>query len=232
MMVDRLGPYELGPGGEHQGIYTGDARELALDIPDGSVDLIFTDPPYHKHNVYLFGVLANIARETLKAGGLLLTLSGQAALMQALTLLDEHLDYYWLSNMPHSLGRVGRYHPKQMMCGSKPLLWFAKGTPPPHPYIFDTFRPKVDKQYHKWGQPVGWFMYYIDKLTLPGQIVLDPFVGGGAVAVACEWLNRRYLAFEIDPDTADLARERLHQTQPPLTGLVPALEQIAMEIGA
>lgn len=45
-MTDYLGPYLLGPNDENQGIYTGDARELSKAIPDESIDLIVTSPPY------------------------------------------------------------------------------------------------------------------------------------------------------------------------------------------
>jgi len=41
-------------------------------------------------------------------------------------------------------------------------------------------------------------------------------------------LGRHYLAFEIDPATAQDARNRVRQTQPPLPGLV--VEQAAMEL--
>ena len=36
----KLGPYELDT------IVTGDARELAAALPDESVDLVLTDPPF------------------------------------------------------------------------------------------------------------------------------------------------------------------------------------------
>ena len=39
-------------------IITGDARELAKDIPDNSIDLIFTDPPYAKEYIPLYGWLS------------------------------------------------------------------------------------------------------------------------------------------------------------------------------
>jgi site-specific DNA-methyltransferase (adenine-specific) len=225
---DRLGPYLLGPNDTPEnGIYTGDARELAKAIPDESVDLIFTDPPYHKHNAHLFGVLARIGGRVLRRGGLLLTLAGQAALPACIEYLLSHLDYYWLSSMPHSLGHVGRYHPKQIMCGGKPFLWFSRGAVASHNYVFDTFAPKLDKAHHEWGQPVGWFMYYINKLTDDCQVILDPFTGGAAVPVACIWSSRRYLAFEIEPDTAEIARERVRNTQPPL--FVPEPQQCEME---
>jgi DNA modification methylase len=38
--IDKLGPYDLNT------IVTGDARQLVEAVPDGSVDLVFTDPPF------------------------------------------------------------------------------------------------------------------------------------------------------------------------------------------
>ena len=49
----------------------------------------------------------------------------------------------------------------------------------------------------------------------------DPFTGGGTVPAVCKMLGRNYLAFEIDPDTAELARQRVEMTQPPLFVMQP-----------
>ncbi len=43
----------------------------------------------------------------------------------------------------------------------------------------------------------------------PGDLVLDPFLGSGTVAVAAKRLGRHYLGFEIVPEYCELARERL-----------------------
>ena len=68
-----LGPYELGPNNTPEnGIYTGDARELAKEIPDESVDLIFTDPPYKKQFQYLYEWLPGEAARVLKQDGFVL----------------------------------------------------------------------------------------------------------------------------------------------------------------
>ena len=61
----------------------------------------------------------------------------------------------------------------------------------------------------------------------PGDIVLDPFCGSGTTCLAARALGRHYLAFEIDPDTCELARERVRNTQPPL--FVPEVEQLGLE---
>jgi len=71
-----------------------------------------------------------------------------------------------------------------------------------------------------WSKQPGAIARYVRALSTPGAIVADFFTGGGTVPAVCKMLDRRYLAFEIDPDTADLARERVRQTQPSLPGLV------------
>lgn len=57
---------------EYGRIYTGDARELAKAIPDGSIDLIFTDPPYPREFLPLYGWLAETAAQVLKPDGFML----------------------------------------------------------------------------------------------------------------------------------------------------------------
>ena len=57
---------------------------------------------------------------------------------------------------------------------------------------------------------------WIDSFTNPNATILDPFTGGGTVPAVCKMLHRNYLAFEIDPATADMARKRVAETQPPL----------------
>ncbi len=46
-----------------------------------------------------------------------------------------------------------------------------------------------------------------------GDIVFDPFLGSGTVAVAAKMLNRHYLGFEIVPDYYKFAKERILTAQ-------------------
>jgi DNA modification methylase len=50
------------------------------------------------------------------------------------------------------------------------------------------------------------------------------------VPAVCKMLGRTFLASEIDPATAERARERLANTQPPLPGLV--VEQAGLDLSA
>lgn len=45
----------------------------------------------------------------------------------------------------------------------------------------------------------------------PGELVLDPFVGSGTVAVSCLELGRRVLGIEIKPDYCELAARRIER---------------------
>jgi DNA modification methylase len=46
-------------------------------------------------------------------------------------------------------------------------------------------------------------------LTEAGDLIVDPFAGGGTVPAACKILGRRWLATEIDKETVAVARKRL-----------------------
>lgn len=48
--------------------------------------------------------------------------------------------------------------------------------------------------------------------TEPGDLVFDPFMGSGTTAVAAKRLGRNYLGCEINQDYIDLAEERLKNT--------------------
>ncbi|MFQ3582576.1 MAG: site-specific DNA-methyltransferase [Chloracidobacterium sp.] len=50
---------------------------------------------------------------------------------------------------------------------------------------------------------------FIELLTRPGDVVLDPFLGAGTTAVVAKKHDRRYLGFEINPEYCAYARHRV-----------------------
>jgi len=70
--------------------------------------------------------------------------------------------------------------------------------------------------FHATPKPEELMMRIIEATSNEGDLVLDPMCGSGTTALVASRLSRNYLAFEIDPDTAELARERVLNTQPPL----------------
>jgi len=196
-------------------ITTGDARELAKAIPDNSIDLIFTDPPYIQKHMHLYGWLAEEAARSLKPGGLLLCYVGTYWKYNVIQDLGKHLDYFW-DFIALNRGNRPIMWQRHVLAGYKSILAFSKGKPElPSGNILDTWIGSgEDKRYHIWGQDESTARYYIACFSKPESVILDPFVGGGTTAMACKVLGRNFIAFEIDPDTADIARKRLETVQP------------------
>jgi hypothetical protein len=61
-------------------IRVGDFRTALTDLLDGSVDLIFTDPPYDKNSIHLYQQLGELAARVLCEDGSLVCYAGQYAL--------------------------------------------------------------------------------------------------------------------------------------------------------
>jgi site-specific DNA-methyltransferase (adenine-specific) len=55
--------------------------------------------------------------------------------------------------------------------------------------------------------------FFIKWLTDDGDLVLDPFMGGGTVAEVCLRMKRKYLGFEINPTYVKMIEERLNNIQ-------------------
>src|SRR5260221_13856113 len=90
-------------------ITTGDARELATAIPDESIDLVFTDPPYPKEYLPLYGWLAEEAARVLKPGGFLLTYTASLWKQEIMRMLGSHLEYFY-DFISWELGHVSMIH--------------------------------------------------------------------------------------------------------------------------
>lgn len=219
--MDKLGPYSLGPNDTPEnGIYTGDARELSLAIPDNSVDLIFTDPVYQ--NIEDYRWLAEMAASILKDGGNCIVQIAHEYMPLVFQAMMPMLDWVWpLAERLDSAN--ARIWSKHIFVAYKPWLWFSKG-PRGGKWVRDLGQSAQSKQYHRWGDGVGFMFPYINALTSDDDVVVDPFTGGGTVPAVCKMLGRHYLAFEIDAATAEDARERVVNTQPPL--FVPEPEQL------
>lgn len=194
-------------------IHTGDLSILDDLIDDNSVDLFFTDPPYPEKYIPLFGQLAELAQRKLKPGGLCLVYSGQMFLPQVFDQLTDHLDYWWMCGIRHTGGHLQIWN-RKVWNEWKPIIAMVKRTLEPSAPSDEWMLDFIDgggrdKKYHAWGQDAQEATYWIERLTLPGALIVDPFCGGGAIPVACKATGRRWIASEVDENTAAIARKRL-----------------------
>jgi len=221
-----IGPYLLGPNDDvNQGIYTGDCRELAKVIPDESVDLIFTDPPYLREYLYLYDWLAETAKRVLRPGGFCLPYVAVYWKDRVMAMMGKFLNYYFDLVLVNS-GQSPIMWQRKIISRHKSILAYTrdKGTVARTMVLSLWNGGGEDKRYHIWGQDESSARYYTDCFSSVDQVVWDPFAGGGTTPAVCRMLNRNYVAFEIDPTTADNARRRVAETQPPLPGIDEMLQ--------
>jgi site-specific DNA-methyltransferase (adenine-specific) len=74
-------------------------------------------------------------------------------------------------------------------------------------YMEPEFGPNPTR--HPARFPLGLPTFFINLLTQPGQLVLDPFAGTGTTGLAAELLNRQWLLAELDDRYASVLQERL-----------------------
>jgi site-specific DNA-methyltransferase (adenine-specific) len=68
-----------------------------------------------------------------------------------------------------------------------------------------------EPHYHPTQKPVGLMRWILEMFTKPGDLILDPYMGSGPVAVACRETGRRYIGCEINERFAETAAKRLAQ---------------------
>ncbi len=200
-------------------IIVGDFREHADRIADGSLSLIFTDPPYDREASKLLPALAEFAEEKLAEGGSLIFYLGQTqlpavinAFLPAFTSgpVAGKLRYWWTIACVHS-GKSNVMREYGIRNGWKPVLWFVKGTRDDNSVmVSDVMSGGQEKTHHDWQQSQSEAEYWIENLCPKDAIVCDPFLGGGTTGAAAEKLNRKWIGFEIDPETARIASQRIN----------------------
>jgi 16S rRNA G966 N2-methylase RsmD len=182
----------------------------------GSVDIIFTDPPYLA-DLYTkaYQVLATHAGRLLVPGGYLVTYCPQFHLPTILRIMDgSGLAYFWLCAQLNS-GAKTIVWSRHAMCGWKPVVIYQKPpVTPPDQIFIDVLRGVRAKAFHPWQQSIHETLHLLSRLAAPGALVLDPYAGTGTNLIAAQLLGMNYYGFEIDPATCQIARERL--TQRPL----------------
>jgi hypothetical protein len=189
-------------------VHIGDFRNHFDKVADGSIAMIFTDPPYDKEAEKLFPGLAEFANQKLAEGGSLVMYLGHLQLRSALNAFEGKLRHWWTCACVHDGGKT-LMREYGIRVGWKPMLWFVKGTRDDKQNILsDVVSGATEKSHHDWQQSQSEAEYWIENLCPPDGIVCDPFLGGGTTAAAAIKLNRKWVGFEIDHDQAILAMQR------------------------
>lgn len=238
--MERVGRFALNE------IYLGDSLVLMKDIPEGSIDLIVTDPPFAidfkakrsnynrsqdrvlegyneipKERYYEFTLRwMREAHRILKDTGSMYVFSGWTNLKDILNAIDE-VGFITINHIIWKY-QFGVFTRRKFVTSHYHILFVVKDE---KRYKFNKIEhyPEdvwiIKREYWK-GKvktPTKLPLEIVKKIILyssdEGDVVFDPFLGSGTVAVAAKLLNRRFLGFEIVPEYYEFARERIARTE-------------------
>lgn len=183
-----------------------------IPVPNNSIGLVFTDPPYAKASLPMYGWLANEAFRILKDGGFLLAMCGgnnNGPIHKMF--LDAGLTCFFDIAVPMENGKSSAYlwH-VGVNARSKFILSYSKGAGTLAAQgMHNMYIGRRDKRFHHWGQGVDHARYFIEHFANPDDLVCDPMIGGGTTGVACQLANRRFVGFDIDPNACQISLDRL-----------------------
>lgn len=94
--------------------------------------------------------------------------------------------------------------------------------------FWESVQPRGAKQIRAGQKPESLLRTWIEQFTEPGETICDPFTGSGTTGVAAVQLGRRFVGYELDPETAKRAARRIEQAQrqPTLPGIVVPATQL------
>ena len=87
------------------------------------------------------------------------------------------------------------------------------------PNIVSFSKPRSYGETHPNDKPPELVQKFLSVHTAPGDVVIDPFMGGGATGIACIRMGRKFIGIELDPKYFDLACTNIQKAA--LQGALP-----------
>lgn len=219
-------------------LYQGDCLEVMKNIPDGSVDLVVTDPPYEITTTGA-GMYKQADKQYVKElNGMKDGFSEEV--LDELCRVMKKINIYFFCSQKQIIPLLD-YFVKKKKCNWNILSWHKTNPIPAcgNKYLTDTefilfFREKGVKVYgsfdtkrtwyatplnqsdkKKYGHPTVKPLSILENLVVnssqEGEVVLDLFMGSGSTGVACLNTNRNFIGIELDRNYFTIAENRIKQ---------------------
>lgn len=204
-------PADMPAKDERYTLLTGDLATVLPTLGAGSIDCIITDPPYPQEYIALYGTLAQEAARLLKPGGSLVVMCGQSYFPEVLAQMTPHIRFHWLAAYLTPGGQAVQLWQRKVNTFWKPLLWFVNGDYDDQ-WIGDVVKSDTnnnDKRFHAWGQSESGMADIVTRFSKAGDLILDPFVGGGTTGLVALALNRRFIGVDVDAACIETTEQRI-----------------------
>jgi len=247
---------------------TGDAIEELKKLPDGSVDLICTDPPYnlgkdygnnidwkqwHEYEKFTLDWLTE-SKRVLKNTGSIYVFMGVKFISRLFLMLQE-LDLHfngWITwHYTQGMGRKKGFSPRH-----EDILYFTKSDD----FTFNLDDIRIPQKYyrernnmsganpgdvwefshvhysnpervnHPTQKPEALMKRIISASSNKNDIVLDPFVGSGTTCVVANFLGRKWIGFDINPEYIAMSEKRVKKEINMLDSFDPREARISKDL--
>ena len=209
----------------------GDCLERMEGIPDGSIDMILTDPPYgmdFQSNRRVvkdkFSKIENDKNvdwlpELLQ--GCYRAMADNSAIYcfcswHKIDIFKQEIEklfkiknvIVWVKNNHGSGDLKGAYAPKHEF-----VIYAHKGRSlfrdKRMPDVMEYPKTHSSKLQHPTEKNTDMLELFIRNNSDEGQTILDPFMGSGSTGVACKNLNRKFIGIELDEEYFKIAQDRI-----------------------
>jgi site-specific DNA-methyltransferase (adenine-specific) len=201
-------------------LYCGDCREILPTL--GKVDAVVTDPPYgigFKYESYQDTAenLRDIVDEVIVPA---IASAERALVFCSHGKTQDFPKADWIGcvtwNTTGSYGKLG-------VCQWTPILFYGRDLPGFGSVNGGVLKSDVisisggdgvgfrrgETIDHPCPKPVNMMVSVAARYTLPGETILDPFMGSGTTGVAAVKLGRKFIGIEIEPKYFDIACKRI-----------------------
>ena len=225
----------------------GDCLELMKDIPDNSIDLIVTDPPYRVTSRGSAGNSGGMLQKKINKQGKVFSFNDISCKQYApefYRILKDSTHCYVMCNHTNLIEMLNVFTNvgfKFVKC----LIW-NKGNKIMGQFYMNQFeyimffrkgkakkinncgtsdilevpnkKTKINgKNIHDTEKPIDLMKILIENSSKENEIVLDPFMGIGSTGVACINTNRNFIGIELDEKYFEIAKKRIEETEEQLT---------------
>ncbi len=203
-------------------LYLGDCRDILDSI---SADAMVTDPPYGvnftgsstKHGKDIPNGYASFDDTSENIQNIIVPLFVSALSKVKRAAVTPGIRCHRMYPTPDGEGVI--WYPSGANSGPwgfvthQPILYYGKcpflarslGSRPSGFQSVESARPNG----HPCPKPIGQTKWMVDRVSILGETVLDPFMGSGTTGVACVEMDRKFIGVELDPGYFDIACKRI-----------------------
>jgi len=203
-------------------VILGDCQKVLRQLPDASVDMVLTDPPYlvrytdrggrsitnDDNGRWIFPAFSEIYR-VMKPDTYCISFYGWSKLARFLTAWQAigfrpFGHFVWVKRYSSCTRHTRMKHEQAYL--------LAKGNPPlPKDPPADVLEwAYTGNRLHPTQKPLSGLMPLIRAFTKPGAVILDPFAGSGTTGMAARHCNRHFILIEQDAIYHRNACQRFH----------------------